>query len=99
MGGIPTIVNRNYFIRPICGIERILVHEGFELRGQAGYLRSHVEQIPFRNIDQYLGKMDRYSTLRAEVMHQQGRRFYVHQLMIPPILYIYENVCLSWGCP
>jgi glycosyltransferase involved in cell wall biosynthesis len=62
-----------------------LVHEGFELRGQAGYLQSHVEQIPFRNIDQYLRKMDRYSTLMAEMMHHQGRRFRAHQLLSHPL--------------
>jgi glycosyltransferase involved in cell wall biosynthesis len=62
-----------------------LVHEGFELQGQAGHLQSHVEQVPFRTIDQYLGKMDRYSTLRAEVMHHEGRRFRVHQLISHPL--------------
>ena len=62
-----------------------LVHEGFELRGQAGYLQSYVEQIPFRNIEQYFGKMDRYSTLMAEMMHHQGRRFRAHQLLSHPL--------------
>ncbi|MDH5773844.1 MAG: glycosyltransferase family 2 protein, partial [Nitrospirota bacterium] len=33
----------------------------------------------------YFGKMDRYSTLRAEVMHGQGRRFRAHQLFSHPL--------------
>ena len=62
-----------------------LVHEGFDVTGQTGVLQSHVEQIPFRTLDQYFGKMDRYSTLRAEVMHGQGRRFRAHQLFSHPL--------------
>lgn len=62
-----------------------LVHESFELTGQVGYLQSHVEQIPFRDVDQYCRKMDRYSTLRAEAMHGGGRKFHVHQLISHPL--------------
>jgi glycosyltransferase involved in cell wall biosynthesis len=62
-----------------------LVHEGFDVTGQTGILQSHVGQIPFRSLDQYFEKMDRYSTLRAEVMHQQGRRFRAHQLFSHPL--------------
>lgn len=62
-----------------------LVHEGFDVTGKMGFLQSHVEQIPFRNLDQYFSKMDRYSTLRAQDMHQQGRRFRSHQLLSHPL--------------
>ena len=62
-----------------------LVHEGFEVKGKTGVLQSHIEQIPFRTLDQYFGKMDRYSTLRARGMHAAGDRFYAHQLFSHPI--------------
>ena len=62
-----------------------LVHEGFEVTGKTGVLQSSIEQIPFRNIDQYWWKMDRYSTLRAEVMNQEGRHFHAHQLLSHPL--------------
>lgn len=58
-----------------------LVHEGFELQGRTGYLRSHVVQTPFRDIRQFLSKMDRYSELRARQMTQEGRSFHGHQLI------------------
>jgi glycosyltransferase involved in cell wall biosynthesis len=61
-----------------------LVHEGFELDGRVGYLKEHVVQYPFRDIDHYLAKMDRYSDLMASRMAQQGRRFYTHQLVTHP---------------
>jgi len=61
-----------------------LVHEGFELDGRVGYLNEHVLQYPFRDIDHYLAKMDRYSDLIAARMVQQGRRFRAHQLLTHP---------------
>ncbi len=62
-----------------------LVHEGFDVTGVTGILNSHVEQMPFRTLDQYFAKMERYSSLRAEVMHRQGRRFCAHQLFSHPV--------------
>ncbi|MDD9820004.1 MAG: glycosyltransferase family 2 protein [Nitrospira sp.] len=62
-----------------------LVHETYELDGRPGYLRSHVEQYPFRDIDHFLTKMDRYSTLMADTMVKQQRRFHVHQLFSHPL--------------
>ena len=61
-----------------------LVHEGFELDGHVGYLKEHVLQYPFRDIDHYLAKMDRYSELMAHRMVQQARTFYAHQLVTHP---------------
>lgn len=62
-----------------------LVHETFELDGKAGYLKEHVLQYPFRDIDHYLAKMDRYSELMATRMAQQGRKFRAHQLVTHPL--------------
>ena len=62
-----------------------LVHEGFEVTGKIGVLQSYIEQIPFRTLDQYFRKMDRYSTLRAKAMHQEGQRFRAHQLFSHPM--------------
>jgi glycosyltransferase involved in cell wall biosynthesis len=61
-----------------------LVHEGFDLDGAIGYLKEHVLQYPFRDVDHYLAKMDRYSDLMADRMIEQGRRFRVHQLVTHP---------------
>ncbi len=58
-----------------------LVHEGFDLDGTIGYLKEHVVQYPFRDVDHYLSKMDRYSDLMADRMARQGRRFHTHQLV------------------
>jgi glycosyltransferase involved in cell wall biosynthesis len=61
-----------------------VVHEGFELDGRIGYLQEHVLQYPFRDVDHYLAKMDRYSSLMAQRMVEQDRRFSPHQLFTHP---------------
>ncbi|MFO0773130.1 MAG: glycosyltransferase family 2 protein [Nitrospiraceae bacterium] len=62
-----------------------MVHEGFDVDGRIGYMTEAIVQYPFRNIDHYLAKMDRYSDLMAKRMVEQGRRFHVHQLITHPL--------------
>jgi glycosyltransferase involved in cell wall biosynthesis len=62
-----------------------IVHEGFDVQGRTGYLKEHVLQFPFRDIDHYLRKMDRYSELMARRMVERGRRFHGHQLVAHPL--------------
>lgn len=57
------------------------VHESFDLDGRIGYLKNAALQFPFRDIDHYLAKQDRYSNLMARRMVEQGRRFHAHQLV------------------
>ncbi|HET8579901.1 MAG TPA: glycosyltransferase family 2 protein, partial [Nitrospiraceae bacterium] len=61
-----------------------LVHEGFQLDGRLGYLKEHVLQYPFRDIDHYLAKMDRYTDLVSRRMVEGGQRFHAHQLVTHP---------------
>ena len=63
-----------------------LVHEGYEVNGRVGYLKEHVLQYPFRDVDHLLVKMDRYSSLMATRMVKEGRRFTPYQLLFHPCL-------------
>ena len=74
-----------------------LVHEAYELNGTIGYLQEHVIQIPFRNIDQYLMKMDRYSSLRAQEMVKRNRNFHWHQLITHPAFTFLKMYILRQG--
>lgn len=74
-----------------------LVHESFELDGRLGHFSSYVEQYPFRNVDQYLMKMDRYSSLMAQEMNKRGRRFHVHQLVSHPAFTFIKMYLLRGG--
>jgi glycosyltransferase involved in cell wall biosynthesis len=62
-----------------------LVHESFECDGPIGYLSQPALQYPFRDIDHYIAKQDRYSDLMAQRMVEEGWRFHSHQLLTHPV--------------
>lgn len=76
----PQFFNKNKF-----KYREQMVHEGFELNGRIGHLKGHALQFPFLNLEQFLKKMDRYSSLRAEEMAKEGRKFSVVQLVTHPL--------------
>jgi len=67
-----------------------LVHEGFDLDGRVGYLKEHVLQYPFRDIDHYLAKMNRYSDLMARRMMEDGKRFRPRDLVTHPVFTFFK---------
>ncbi len=62
-----------------------IVHESFDCDGPVGYLTQPALQYPFRDIDHYIAKQDRYSDLMAKRMVDQGKRFAVHQMATHPV--------------
>ncbi|GJL50716.1 glycosyltransferase family 2 protein [Candidatus Nitrospira salsa] len=74
-----------------------LVHESYSVTGQIGYFKNHVTQYPFRNIDQYIIKMDRYSSLMSQEMRKRGRRFHRHQLITHPLFTFFKMYVLRLG--
>ena len=84
-GWSPDYRQPQFFHRGHMRYREDLVHESFELDGTPGYLQAEIQQIPFRTIDQFLRKIDRYSALRAKVMHEEGRVFSRHQLVSHPL--------------
>lgn len=75
-----------------------LVHESFDLEGRLGYLTSPALQYPFRDIDHYLAKQDRYSDLMARRMLEQDRRFSPHQLLTHPCFTFFKMYLGRRGC-
>jgi glycosyltransferase involved in cell wall biosynthesis len=61
-----------------------LVHEGYDIEGKAGRLREHIIQFPFLSLDQFLKKIDRYTTLRAQDMARAGVKFHIWQILTHP---------------
>jgi len=51
-----------------------MVHEGFDIHGQVGYLKSDVLHFSFRDLDQVITKMNRYSTLGMQKLESQGKQ-------------------------
>ncbi|BBA70698.1 glycosyltransferase family 2 protein [Geobacter sulfurreducens] len=51
-----------------------VVHESFTTIGRVGHMKNAIWQIPFRNFEQMISKIDRYSTLGAAKMTAKGVR-------------------------
>lgn len=96
-GWYPDYRQPQFFHKAHMRYKEDLVHESFELDGRLGYLQSHVDQHPFRDIDHYLLKMDRYSTLMTEEMVKRGRTFHVHQLLSHPLFTFFKMYVLRRG--
>ncbi len=50
------------------------VHEEVEVQGECGQLPGHLRHNAYTTWEQYLAKLNRYTTLSAEQLHAQGRR-------------------------
>ena len=61
------------------------MHESFDCDGPIGYLSQPALQYPFRDIDHYIAKQDRYSDLMARRMVEEARPFRAHQLVTHPM--------------
>ncbi len=65
------------------------VHERIEVTGATGRLTGHILHYTDPDIEHYLAKLNRYTTLSADILRGQGRRFRVsHVLLKPPATFI-----------
>ena len=60
------------------------LHERLEINGQIKNLKSPIIHEPYRDISDYLSKLDRYTTLAARKKFESGARFEIwHYLIFP----------------
>jgi glycosyltransferase involved in cell wall biosynthesis len=50
------------------------VHESVEAEGDIGQLRAELQHYPYRDVSHHLRTIDRYTTLAAQQMSEDGRR-------------------------
>jgi len=74
-----------------------IIHENYEVDGKRGYLKEHVIHISFRNIKQFLDKMERYSFLMGKRLVDNGVKFHTHQLLTHPIFTFIKMYFLLLG--
>lgn len=54
------------FKKELSFVEQREVHEKVIVKGQPGYLKNPLEHYTYRSISEYIGKMEKYSTLSAK---------------------------------
>ncbi len=73
------------------------VHEGVSVRGQVGRLRGELQHYAYRDIADHLETINRYTTLAAKQMHEDGRRAGLLQLAGHPPLAFLRNYLARGG--
>jgi glycosyltransferase involved in cell wall biosynthesis len=73
------------------------LHEGIRVDGLTGRLDGKIVHEPYKNISEYLEKLDRYTTLAAEKRFAEGRRFSCWRHLILPWEF-FARAVLKLGC-
>jgi glycosyltransferase involved in cell wall biosynthesis len=73
------------------------VHESVTVRGQTGQLRGELQHYAYRDVADHLETIDRYTTLAARQMHEEGRRAGLLQLAGHPPLAFLRNYLAHGG--
>jgi glycosyltransferase involved in cell wall biosynthesis len=74
-----------------------LVHESVKADGPIAYLKHDMQHYAYRDIAHHHQSMDRYTTLAARQMHEQGRRAGVLDVVMHPPAAFLRNYVLKRG--
>ncbi|MGQ0733699.1 MAG: glycosyltransferase family 2 protein [Acidobacteriota bacterium] len=74
-----------------------LVHESVRADGPVAHLRGEIQHYPYRDLAHHVETMDRYTTLAARQMFEDGRRAGWWQLLALPRLVFFRNYILRGG--
>jgi hypothetical protein len=87
---------RLYDRRAACWQGR-LVHESVQVGGPTGTLRNELQHYPYRDMSHHLQTIDRYTSLAARQMFEEGRRVNVAAIAGRPALAFARNYLLRRG--
>ena len=73
------------------------VHESVRADGTVGYLKNDLQHYPYRDLSEHLIRMDRYTTLAARQMHEEGRRTSAMGMLTYAKLAFLRNYILKRG--
>jgi glycosyltransferase involved in cell wall biosynthesis len=73
------------------------VHESVEVRGQVARLRHDLEHYAYRDISHHHQTMDRYTTLAADQMFEDGQRAGLIDVALHPLAAFVRNYVLKRG--
>ncbi|MBI3592165.1 MAG: glycosyltransferase family 2 protein [Nitrospirae bacterium] len=78
-------------------MEQREVHEKVVVDGKTGHLKNPLEHYTYREISDYIRKMDTYSTLSARELKQKGIRFKFYYLLVKPSFTFFRMFLLQQG--
>lgn len=83
-GGLGSETHLRLFRRSKARFVGGALHEGVQVNGPLGRLRGRIVHEPYKDLSDYLSKLDRYTSLAAAKRFEQGRRSTpLHHLLLP----------------
>ncbi|MBI5026997.1 MAG: glycosyltransferase family 2 protein [Nitrospirae bacterium] len=73
------------------------VHESVKLNGETGYLNNPVEHYTYRDIEDYIKRMNTYSTLAARELFKKDRGAGIFDLTLRPLFTFFKMYLLRLG--
>ena len=89
--------NLRLYDRRRCAFGERAVHEAVECRGEIGTLKGNLIHYTYADVGDYLRRMERYSTLAAGQMIEEGRRPEVSDVIVRPIFTFFKMYVLKRG--
>ena len=72
------------FRKDKCRYNGKLVHESITTEGEIGFLKNKLEHYSYRSYDHYINKLNHYSSLKAQSLHNKGKKVTLYHLLIKP---------------
>jgi glycosyltransferase involved in cell wall biosynthesis len=95
-GWYPDYTTRLYYKRK-CSFSMRDVHETLVCDGSVGTLKGNLLHFTYKDIADYLIRMNRYSSLAALTMFKEGRRGYWYNLLLRPVATFFKMFVLRRG--
>lgn len=77
--------------------EKREVHESVKVNGKTGYLKNPIKHFTYKDVNDYLERMQNYSTLAAKELINQGKRATVFDVIIRPPATFFRMYVLKLG--
>ena len=61
-----------------------LVHEKIISNGKIGFFKNKIDHFSYRNYDHYISKLNHYAAIRAEELHESGKKVNIYHVMVKP---------------
>ncbi len=86
------------FFRKDAGrMEQREVHEKIVVTGKVGHFRNPMTHITYRTLAEYVRKMDRYASLSARELRDNGKNFSPSSLILNPLATFFRMYLLQQG--
>lgn len=85
------------FLKNDCRYNGDLVHEVIETDGKLGSFKNKLNHYSFRDFDHYVSKLNQYSSLHAEQLHQKNKKVGPYHVLIKPPVRFFTHYFIRLG--